>query len=274
MWILLTLLCAATQATWMALSKLRLQTLGRLQFTVFLRVPIVLLMLPLYLAIEQPSVSTRVWGLLCLVSALECARLFTLATGFRKDYYATYALMNTAPMWVLLMAPQVLGERLSLPVVAGGVLVVAGGFVFYRTGRFVPAGLLAAVIEALIVAASKLALSESQAPIFYMFWMYSIAAIMLTVAVCARVGVRQTWADYRRAWRPILPLNVLNLVAMVTYMGGLHLAAASHFAILMRSNLVFGFALSLFLLRELEGWKWKLVGALFIVAGAALITAV
>ena len=265
MWIPLTLICAATQATWMALSKLRLQTLGWLQFTVFLRVPIVFMMLPIYLAVQHPSVSAKVWGLLCVVSLLECARLFTLATGFRKDYYATYALMNTAPMWVLLLAPSVLGERLTLP-------VVAGGFVFYRTGRLIPAGLLAAVIEALIVTVSKVALAECHAPWFYMFWMYSIAAVVLTVIVCARSGVRRTIADFRGALKPILPLNVINFAAMVTYFLGLHLAPASHFAILMRSNMVFGFALSLMLLREFEGWRWKLVGALLIVAGAVLIT--
>jgi len=277
MWIPLTLLCAATQATWMALSKLRLQTLGRIQLTVFLRVPIVFLMLPAYLAVRHPTVPRMFWLLLCAVSLLECGRMLSLATGLRKDYYATYALMNTAPLWVLLLAPSVLGERLTLPVLGGAAFVVSGGFVFYRTGRLIPAGLAAAVIEGLIAVLSKRAMAlcatdvPFSAPVFFMFWMYLLATVLMSATEGVRAGVGPTLTDFRRALKPILPLSAFNVVAMFSYMAALHLAHASRFAILMRCNLVFGFVLSLTLLHEFAAWQWRLVGALLIVAGAALI---
>ena len=107
---------------------------------------------------------------------------------------------------------------------------------------------------------------------FFMFWMYTSAAVLLTVAECSRSGCRSTVLAFKHALPEVAPLNLLNLAAMLTYMTALHLAAASRFAILMRSNMVFGFVLSLVLLHELEGWAWKLVGAMLIVVGAALIT--
>lgn len=272
MWILLTLVCAGTQATWMAFSKLRLRTLGRLRFTVFLRAPLVPLMVPFYLAFPRPALTPRVGMLIALAAGLECARLLTLATGFRKDYYATYSLMNTAPLWVLALAPGMLGERLTVPVLTGGALVVAGGFVFYRTSRFVPAGVVAAVIEAFLVTVSKQALEACQAPMFFMFWMYTSAAVSLTAGECLRAGCRTTWTEFRSAFPRVGPLSILNLAAMLTYMTALHLAAASRFAILLRSNMVFGFILSLVLLHEWERWGWRLAGAMLIVCGAGLIT--
>ncbi len=203
--------------------------------------------------------------------------MLSLATGLRKDYYATYALMNTAPLWVLLLAPSVLGERLTLPVLGGAAFVITGGFVFYRTGRLIPAGLAAAFIEGMIAVLSKKAMAlcatdvPFSAPVFYMFWMYSSATVLMSATECARSGLGPTLTAFRRALKPILPLSVLNVVAMFTYMAALHLAHASRFAILMRSNLVFGFVLSLALLHEFETWQWRLVGALLIVAGVALI---
>ena len=51
----------------------------------------------------------------------------------------------------------------------------------------------------------------------------------------------------------------------------LDLGRATHFAVLFRSSLLFGFVLSLVLLKEYDRWPAKLTGAAFILAGVVLI---
>ena len=77
--------------------------------------------------------------------------------------------------------------------------------------------------------------------------------------------------SFRQAAPKTLPLSVLNLVSIVTFMFALSLVEATRFAVLFRTNLVFGFILSLALVKEYTGWRSKLAGAGFILVGSILI---
>jgi len=254
----------------MGLSKLRLQTLGRVQFNLFLRVPVVAMLLPLFVASARPTGSGRLWGLLLVLALLESLRIVVLSTGFREDYYATYALYNTTPLFVLLMAPGLLGEPVSLSTLAGAVFVVAGGFVFFRAGRLRVAGALSALIQALLTVLSKQALGLS-APVQFMFLLYGLSTVQLLGIELGRGAPASTWAAWRQSWRAILPLSVLNVVAIMAYVQALAMAPATHVAVLGRSSLVFGFALSVGWLGEREQWGGKLGGTVLIAAGAVVI---
>ena len=307
MWITLTLLCAFVQSLWMALSKSQLQALPATRFMLYFRVPVVATLLCVYVwrpAVGQPL---KFWGWVLLAAAVECIRLLSFAHGAKKDYYATYSLKNMAPIFVLLLAPRMLGEQLSLPVVAGALCVVTGGFVFYRAGRFHLAGVIAAAAQGGATTICRLGFSylprESLwSPVQFVAPMYFCSTAMLfvieSVQACRRshgaakpvddgahgpatdvcivagllAGVADTVRGFAAEIGRILPLSALNVAAVVTFIYGLHLApAATHFTIVFRSSLIFGFILSLVLLKEFERWPAKLCGASFILGGTLII---
>ena len=270
MWIVLTLACALSQSLWMALSKRRLQTLTPLQFMLFFRIPVVFALAPPFFMAERVELPARFWGLVLLAGAVECVRLLSFAYGTRHDYYATYTLKNTAPVFVLLLAPSMLGEGLTWVVYCGVACVVTGAFVYYHTGRFRVAGMVAGVSQGLVTVLCKLGLDMARPQVFPVL-MYGASTLMLLAMESFRSGLGSTARTFRSEAKNTLPLSVLNIVAAYTYMYALYLAPATHFTILFRTSLVFGFLLSFFVLKEHEGWRPKLAGAAFIVFGSILI---
>lgn len=270
MWIVLTLACALSQSLWMALSKRRLQTLTPLQFMLFFRVPVVFALAPPFFMAKRVELPALFWGIVLLAAAVECVRLLSFAYGTRHDYYATYALKNTSPVFVLLLAPCMLGESLTWVVWCGVLCVVTGAFVYYHTGRFLVAGIVAGVSQGVVTTLCKLGLSLAGPQVFPVL-IYGASTLMLLAMESFRSGLGSTTRTFRSEARNTLPLSALNVVAAYTYMHALFLAPATHFAILFRTSLIFGFLLSFFVLKEHEGWRPKLLGAAFILLGSVLI---
>ena len=218
-----------------------------------------------------PRVPPTFWGIVLFGAVVECVRLLSFAYGSRSDYYATYSLKNMAPVFVLLLAPHVLGEKLTAPVVCGVLSVVAGGLVFYRAGRFSAAGLLAAVSQGALTIVCRLGMSLSR-PMHFMVLIYALSTAILFGIESARSGLRSTVRAFLSEAKRTLPLSALNVLALLTYAFGLDAApGATPFSILFRTSLIFGFVLSLVLLKEYDGWRVKLVGATCILVGCVLI---
>jgi len=270
MWIILTLACAFTQALWMALSKLRLQTLSPVQFMLFLRLPIIVVLGGIFMGSDAQPVTLQFWLVVVVGAVLECVRVVSFAYGSSRDYYAAYSLLNMSPIVVLLLAPRMVGDKVTLVVVAGVMCVVIGGLVFYRAGRFSLAGLISLISQGTVTTLFKMGLKLSS-PAYFMFVFYGLSVAILLVFGCVRSGFGRTVLPYREAAKRMLPLSALNLVSILTFSFGLNLAQTTHFAILFRTSLIFGFILSLLLLKEYAGWKRKLAGGLFILVGSALI---
>ena len=270
MWILLTLAAAFSQAWWMAWSKSRLQTLRAQQFSIFLRVPIILLFVPFFILAPKPAVPPQCWGVLALTAVLESARMLIFSRGAREDYYATYSFLQMSPLVVIFLAPLLLGETLTVKVLGGVACVVTGGFLFYRAGRFHPLGLAICCIQGSVTTLCKLGVELSH-PIFFMFLMYGLSTVLLLIREVFQRGAGSTWLGFRQALPRTLPLSLVNSMAMVGFMGALALAPVTHFAILFRTSLLFGFLWSVFWLKEYEAWPWKLGGATLIACGGVWI---
>ncbi|NOZ23325.1 MAG: EamA family transporter [Planctomycetes bacterium] len=270
MWIALTLVCALTQALWMAMSKRRLQAMPSLRFMLFQRFPIAVLMLPLFCVCGLSDVGAKFWMASIAAATTECVRLVLFARGARRDYYATYSLLNMSPLFILILAPFVLGERVTPLVLGGAVCVVVGGFIFYHSGRFQLTGLLAAICSGILTVLSKLALTLSD-PITFMIVLYATSTSILLLAESARSGPRVMVRMYRDEVGMTLPISAVNMISIVTFVYALDLATATQYGVLFRTNLVFGFILSLLLLREYKSWPWKVAGAACIVLGSVLI---
>jgi len=254
----------------MALAKRELQTQSPIRFALYLRLPVAAALLVPLVWCRAADLSPGLWVVVPLTGALECVRMVAVARGTRRDYYATYSLLNASPLFVLLLAPHVLGERLTSLAGGGALCVVLGGFIFYRSGRFQLAGLVAAASGGAGTTLAKLGLTLST-PLVFAALSFAVSTLMLFGLEAIRAGVRDTVRGYPRAVGRMLPLSALNLCAVLTFMFALDMARATHSAILFRSCLLFGFVLSLVLLKEYDRWPAKLAGAAFILAGVVLI---
>jgi len=257
----------------MALSKLQLQKLSPTAFLVLLRVPIVAMLLPFFIWDLPQSPPPVFWLILLAGGVSECLRMLAVSHGVQRDYYSTYALLNTSPLFVLLMAPRALGEKLSPWLIAGALCVVAGAVIFYWGGRLRLAALGCGLIQAIVTVLCKAGLNMAE-PFYFMFLMCALSTLFLSIIEARRTSVSETGAAFVRSIRHTIPLSLLNLIAIITFVWALSMAPATHFAILLRTSMIFGFLLSVLVLREYEGWQRKLCGAAFIVVGATLIVAV
>jgi drug/metabolite transporter (DMT)-like permease len=273
MWIFLTLTAAFSQAWWMAWSKSRLQTLRAQQFALFLRIPFVLVFLPVFLAGPKPAVPPLFWGVVVVTAVLESARMITFAQGTREDYYATYSFLQMSTLVIVFLAPLLLKEPLTPHVLGGAACVVGGGLLFYRAGRFTLVGLAVCLIQGFVTTLCKWGVSLSH-PTYFMFLMYGLSTVFLGISEVIRHGARATAADFRLALPRTLPLSLVNCVAVSTFMAAITVAPVTHFAILFRTSLIFGFLWSMFWLKEYEAWPWKLAGAALIALGAVWIALV
>ena len=267
MWIPLPLISAFSQASWMSMGKALLQELPSARFIIFLRLPFIPMLAVALLVMEPPGSGLEFWGLCLAISSLECFRMVCLSRGIRKDFYATYSLFNMAPLFVLLLAPQVLGETPTPPLIAGVVCVCLGGFVFYHSGKFQLAGLMAAMIQAFSLTLAKKALTLSS-PEYFMFQVFGISTLMLITTEIVRGRANECARRYRQLSLRFVPLSFMNLMALVPFLFALDMTTAMNFSVLFRTNLIFGFVLSVVWLKEYDGWRWKLGGALLILVGS------
>ena len=249
------------------MGKALLQELPAARFIIYLRLPFIPMLAVVLLVMEPPGGGFEFWGLCFAISALECFRMVCLSHGIRKDFYATYSLFNMAPLFVLLLAPRLLGETPTLPLIAGVICVCLGGFVFYHSGKFQLAGLMAAMIQAFSLTLAEKALNLSS-PGYFMFQVFGISTLMLITVEVLRGRAREGVRLYRQLSLRFVPLTFMNLMALVPFLYALDLTSAMNFAVLFRTNLIFGFLLSVVWLREYDGWRWKLGGALLILTGS------
>lgn len=271
MWIVLSIACALGNALWTSLSKPVVQDMPPLRMlTVFRALVSVLLIVPFVLYGTFP-VSLRFWLVVAAIGLLHSMRWFIIMQGVKSDYFSTYAMYNTAPLFVLLLAPGLLSERFGPQVWAGVLAITAGGVVFYRTSRISVYGLVGAVLTALVNILCKVGV-EAMHPAAFIFLMQASSFVAFWVAF-RFVGERSAgptavqWVEVRR----ITPLAILSAVAGIAFMYAISLDTATRVTAVVRTNLLFGFALSYGMLGEKSDWVWKALGTVLILAGTVAV---
>jgi uncharacterized membrane protein len=73
--------------------------------------------------------------------------------------------------------------------------------------------------------------------------------------------------------RKIMLPAFFSSIATITYFTSLNMAPMTKVAPLMRFNLLFGFLLSYFMLKEVKDWKGKLIGGGLVLLGGVLVYA-
>jgi len=186
MWIVLSIAGALTNAFWTSMSKpivqdvspLRMQLLHRLMMSCVFLVPSILL--------GDIPASTAFWVPMVTVGILHAARWVVVLHGVKRDYFSTYALYNTTPLFTILLAPTLLPEKFYLTVWAGIVIIIGGGWLFYRTSRVSVHGLIGALIAAGINVLSKYALDMTNPVGFAFLFQASATAVLATGYVASR----------------------------------------------------------------------------------------
>jgi len=231
---------------------------------------------------------TRRELLLALLSGVFLALHF--ATWITSLEYTTVAssvvLVSTSPLWVALLSPLVLRERLTRAVLVGMLLALTGGVVIalsdacvWQNGLSCPSlaefvqggaffGNFLALAGAWMVAGYLLIgrrLRAKMSLIPYIFVVYSIAAIALIVIMFAAGETPLGYPPMTYVWMLLLAL-VPQLIGHSTYNWALRYMPAALVAVTTLGEPIGSTILAYFLLREAPTWI-KLGGATMILAG-------
>jgi len=271
MWIALSIGCALGNALWTSLSKPIVQDILPLRMLTIFRALVALLLVVPFVVYGTFPASLSFWLVVLAIGVLHSARWLIIMHGVKSDYFSTYAMYNTAPLFVLLMAPGLLSERFGPQVWAGVLAITAGGVAFYRTSRISVYGLVGAVMTACINILCKVGV-EVVHPAAFIFLMQ--ASSFLAFAVAFRfMGEASSgsghvhWSEVRR----IAPLAVLSAASGLFFMYAISFDTATRVTALVRTNLIFAFALSYGMLGERSDWVWKAVGTVLILAGTLAV---
>lgn len=271
MWIFFTLIGAGFNALWTSLSKFRLREVPPYLFTIYLRLLAALYLLPFsILSFYVPLRWTFwLWGL--CAAFFEAVGIYVQAVGVKKDFYSTYTLANTSPLFTLFIAFLILPEKINLILVIGAILIVVGGVIFYRLqGKFSVYGLIRAICSAFGGICGKIAISYSS-PLFYPPIMFLAAtALLLIINPLTREKINKT--ELKKGLKLIFFLGGFSAVATMAYYTAIDLAPVTRVNPLIRVNLIFGFIMSYFILKEREDLFWKIFGSIFILLGAVCIS--
>ena len=271
MWIPLTITAAFFNALWTALSKNQLAKFSPYQFTMLFRGLTACWLFPIFIYTYKSPANPIFWLLVLGAGILEMIGIYAQAAGIRKDYYSTFSLSNTSPLFTLIIAPQILPEEVNLFLVFGVVFVVSGGFIFYQLQRKLYIyGLIRALTLAISTIMAKIAIGYSSA-LTYPFLAFMTGALFMIV-----LNHRQQHPVTRKNINTLLtglaPIALISAIATVCYYLALEQAAITKVNPLIRTNLIFGFFLSYFFLKERLDIKRKIIASSLILLGAVLIT--
>ena len=266
-WAWLTLASALLNALWSSQIKSRVQKEGALTFALSMRWGVALGLLPFAFFALKPF-SPRWWLLSGVGGSLECLSVWVMTKGIRKDYYSTYALSNTTPLfsafWAVLFLKETIGPVLGM----GVFLVVSGALWLYYRGHWSWWGLTAAFIGSVSGLLSKMALPESG------YLVFSSISFMLGALVLTVVGMNQGHTSVKSVAKNVWVnkgLIVFSAVSTVVFYAALEIAPLSRVSTLVRANLIVGFLLSYFHLGETHGWRARGFGAILLLVGLALV---
>lgn len=262
------LFAAAVHASWNALVKGGSDTLLT-SALVASGATLVSLVAIIFLPLPAPAS----WPFVLASAVLQATYFVLLGTAYRvADMSATYPLMRgTAPLLVAIVSAAFLNEPLA-PLAWVGVAVISAGILSMALGTRAGQGRGAAIalLNAAVIAAYTLVDGEgvrrSGAPASYTLWIFFLTGLPLFAwAITAR----------RAEVRPYLAANWLRILiagigASSSYglaLWAMTLAPVAVVAALRETSIVFGMAISYFVLRE-NVTPARVIGACIIAAGA------
>ncbi len=234
------------------------------------------------------QLSKQEWGLALLSGFFLALHFGTWITSLEFTSVASsVVLVSTTPLWVAILAPVVLRERLGVAAGVGLVLALAGGTVVglsdaciwhsgtiicpplrsFFAGKAALGDLLALVgawmAAGYILAGRKVRLKMSLIP--YVFIVYGMAAIVLIVIMLSLKESPAGLPPIAYLWFVLLAL-IPQLLGHSTFNWALKYLPASFVSIALLGEPVGSTILAYFIFQEAPGWT-KIGGAMLILAG-------
>ncbi len=191
----------------------------------------------------------------------------------------TYVIVGSSPLFAALFAILFLGERWTLPLFAGTVLVVAGIALLsgaWKDGKdgrkYLLLPFAAAVIYGLASVIQKTGLSMM--PNSLVGATTAVTAALLGLVVFAKASGKIEKMKIGRAWPFFLAAGVLNSVAFLLNFEALRSGNVTVVMPLIGTQPLFVALFGFIFLKGVEKITWKVAaGAALVVAGAAIVTA-
>lgn len=270
MWIFYIILAAFFNALWTALSKRELGFISPYRFTVVFRSLTALFLLPLFLYDFKISTSPIFWAAILCAGILEMIGIHSQAIGVKKDFYSTYGISNISPLLTLIIAPVILPENINLILILGVIFTVLGAFIFYQINpKFSVFGLIRALTMVLSTILAKIAIGYSSG-LTYPFISFAIGVWIMVIA-SPFVKEHIDWSFLGRHISRIIPLAFFSAIATSLYYISLQSAPIIRVNTLVRTNIIFGFIFSYFILKEQSHIKRKIFASIFVFIGTILI---
>jgi drug/metabolite transporter (DMT)-like permease len=230
-----------------------------------------LFFLPLPLAASWPYLTTSV--------VIHIAYFLLIGASYRSgDMSHAYPLMRgAAPLLVALASGPLIGERLSAGE-WGGVILICGGIlglllVDRRGGGFAGDATRFALVNAAVIAAYTLVdgtgVRLSGNPAAYTMWMFLATAPPILIWALLRRRADVIRHFYRR-WRYGLIGGACTLGAYILVLWAMTRAPVAMVAALRETAIVFGTAISAFVLKERFGWSRPAAAAIILLGVAAI----
>lgn len=217
------------------------------------------------------------------------ARTMNFLSVERIGASAGLTLSNASPLFVLPIAPFILGEQLTPYIVGGASLIVIGilvlgaeteGINLLSVRRLRQAassgfafGIVAAILYGLSYVARKLGINSSNAPILGAMVTTGTSLLLLSLMVAASKGLRSRLRVSQSSLGALISAGVVSSVAWVLQFFALSLGDAVVVVPLMDTAPLFGVVLSYSFLRDVERVTTRVIlAALAVVGGAFLLS--
>jgi drug/metabolite transporter (DMT)-like permease len=273
----LALLAAALHGTWNAILKVSgdpLRTFRRA--TLMAGVIATIALVPEVAILGRPSISAAAIGLCVLSSVLETAYLVLLSIAYRRgELSAVYPIARgSAPLLAVVVGLALLGERLSVPQLAGVALLLVGILavaISQAGGRATLPALLTGVAIAAYTSVDRLGVRMTE-PWFYGWLVFALMAIELPLALTlAKALTRSTTRDDVPSWRKSALIGGFMWAGYVLVLWALSLAPLAVVAPVRETSIVAVAAWGVWRMHERRSAALKLSGAAATLVGVALL---
>ncbi len=289
-WFPLTLICAFSLASADAATKAWLQGCSAPEIALVRFTLTGVLLLPLLGSLPPLSgLPWAFWGWLALLVPLEIAAMLLYMAAIRDHPLSlTLPYMAFTPVFVILIAFLLLGERISASGAAGVLLVVAGAWLLnVRHARigdwrswsapltailWEPGSrmmLLVALIYAFTAVMGKAAMGYMAPTRFGAFYFVLLGAVTPILFALPHSGRMRLWPLLRRPWAA-LAVAGLNAIMIYTHFLALQQIEVAYMIAVKRTSLLFGILYGALLFRE-TGLKTRLPAGLMMLAGVIAI---
>jgi uncharacterized membrane protein len=268
MWVWYSLGSGFFNALWTSQIKSKVQNEGALTFTASIRWGVVVILLPFVLW-QCQSFSARWWLYTILSGICESLGIWALAKGARKDYYSTFALSNITPLFTAILAVAFLPEKVDKLLWVGVITVIAGILWLYYRGHWSWWETASALIGAFSGLFSKLVIAES-GPIIHACFSFMVGALFCSAFSLRKHGRENAIFILKNVWTYRI-LIIGSALATYCFYQAVALGPLSRMSPLVRVNMIVGFLLSVFHLKEKQDWQGRGFGAVVLLSGIIMI---